>query len=383
MKVCYVISTPSVAGGANRSLLDLIVNLKNLNEDFSCIALMSGHGSMETALQELGIKCYVQKYANGIKSRKWYRTLGKRIYNQYAAFQIKKIFETESVDIVHNNSLPTTVGMEVALGLSIPYICHVRENIWDGLGMEFYSTKRVQNVVDSAAEVIFISEFIKKSYNQFIHNRNNLVLFDGIAVSDYYEPHREILKGKAINLLIVGVINPQKGQEEAVKAAELLTQKGYNIHLTILGAVGRWNESTDYADKLKEYVKQKRLDFIEFMPPIDSVNDLKALRAEYDINLICSSAEGLGRTTIESMLSGALTIAADAGATPEIIKDNNTGLLYKKNCIEDLCNRIEWACKHKDKSNEIAARGQRFALEHFDADRYAKQVFDIYRDLRK
>ena len=147
MKVCYVISTPSVAGGANRSLLDLIRALKRQNKDFSCIALISGHGTMEDELKRMGIKCYVQTYANAVKSRKNWRTVGKIVYNLYAEINLQKIIKNENPDILHNNSLPTTIGMEIALKKNIPYICHIRENVWAGLGMDFYFSGKVKKVL--------------------------------------------------------------------------------------------------------------------------------------------------------------------------------------------------------------------------------------------
>ena len=380
MKVCYVLSTPSVAGGANRSLLDMIRQLKKTDNNFSCFVILNGHGTMENALQELGINYYIVTYANAVKSRIAWRTFGKRIYNIYAKQKLKSILRNERPDIVHNNSLPTTIGMELALQEKIPYICHIRENVWAGLGMDFYAPETVKCVINNAHSVIAISEYIKNSYKEF-HCNNVIVVPDGLLIDDYYSPNREILKNEKVNVLIVGVINPQKGQADAVKAVEILQQKGYDICLTILGAFGRWKESTCYADELKDYVTERAIPNILFMEPINDDKELKKLRDKFDINLICSSAEGLGRTTIESMLSGALTIAANAGATPEIIKDYKTGLLYTSGNIDDLCRCIAWAIENKSEACEIAHNGQCFAYNTFSVREYAEKIMAIYKSI--
>ena len=119
------------------------------------------------------------------------------------------------------------------------------------------------------------------------------------------------------------------------------------------------------------------------MEPIGDLAELRDLRSHQDINLICSSAEGLGRTTIESMLSGSLTIAADAGATPEIIEDRVSGLLYKSGEVDNLTECIEWALNNRVKAVAIAEKGQKIALERFSIEKYAAKVEDIYSDIIK
>ena len=380
MKICYILSTSAVAGGANKSLLDLIRQLINTENEFSCFVVMNGHGTMENALHELGIKYYIVTYANAIKDCFAWRTFGKKIYNIYAKRKLKEIFRKEKPDIIHNNSLPTTIGMEIALQEKITYICHIRENVWSGLGMEFYAPETVKCVINNAKSVIAISDFIKNSYKDF-HNNGVIVIPDGLVIEDYYLPKRVILKNKEVNILIVGVINPQKGQEDAVKAVEQLQNKGYNINLTILGANGRWKGTSIYADNLKAYVKGRNLQNIRFMEPINDVKELKNFRSKFDINLICSSSEGLGSTTIESMLSGALTIAANAGATPEIITDRKTGLLYTSGNIRELTNSIEWAIVNNTMAREIAHNGQWHAYNTFSVKEYAKKIMGIYRNI--
>ena len=380
-KIGYILSTASVAGGANRSLLDLIRELKRRDKNFSCFVIVNAYGTMVDELEEIGVKCYVQTYAKAIKNKRKLKTVGKRFFNIYAKNRLRKIFEEEKPDVIHNNSLPTTIGMEVALRENIPYICHIRENVWSGLGMQFYTPKIVQGVVNQAACVIAISDYIKQSYNGFNDNNNTVVLNDGIVTDDYYTPKRKILSEEIINILIAGAINPQKGQKQAVEAIERLTDKGYNIRLTILGTCGVWQDSTSYADNLVRYVNEHDMNNVSFMEPISDLDELRDLRSRHDINLICSSAEGLGRTTIESMLSGALTIAADVGATPEIIEDGSSGLLYESGNAEKLAECIEWALNNKEEATTIAESGQKKALERFSIEGYAEKIEIVYSEI--
>ena len=98
---------------------------------------------------------------------------------------------------------------------------------------------------------------------------------------------------------------------------------------------------------------KRGLDEVSFIPPIEDTEELRTLRRGCDINLICSKAEGMGRTTIESMLSGSLTIAADAGATPELIRDGETGL----------------------------RAGQDYARQSFDPGLYGRKIEELYTEV--
>lgn len=378
MKVGYILSTSAAGGGANRSLLDMIQQMKKNECEFSCFVILNKHGDMEDKLNDLGVKYYVQHYARATKSKSGLKTVGKRIFNIYAARQIQKIFRQEKPDIVHNNSLPTTIGMEVASKMNIPYICHVRENVRDGLNLEFYAQNKVKKIINDASQVIVISEYVKKYLEGICQNRNTETLNDGLMIDNYLIPNKKIFQEKRVNILMAGGINPMKGQSDAIRAVEKLNENGYDVCLTILGSVGSSKTSQEYANGIKRYVSQRELSSIRFMESITDIEKLKRLRSKYDINLMCSSAEALGRVTIEGMLSGALVIGANAGGTPEIISDRETGLLYSLGNVDELVKCVEWAVENPERGREIARNGQIFAMNKFSIELYCEKIYDIY-----
>ena len=371
-----MISTVNVAGGANRSLLDLLPYI--IDAGHECTILASAHGTMEDAVKKLGIPYKVIPFSTYVETTSLYRRIKRRTANIYGKHAIKRFLRKEKFDLVHNNSLPTAVGMHAAHMLHIPYICHIRENIWTGLGMEFYCPKVIKKLIRDARMNITISDYIKQIYRKFEQSGRYMTINDGISVGDYYDS-REIFSGENVAMAIFGVINPQKGQREAVEALEIVRSRGYtNVYLDIIGSDGNWKGSREYALGLKRYVEEKQLSCINFVPPIEDTEELKRRRSSYDINLICSNAEGLGRTTVESMLSGALTIAADAGATPEILTDQQHGLLYESGQAEKLADCIEYALLHKKEMQDMAGKAREYAAARFAPDRYAEKILQLY-----
>ena len=376
MKICYVISTVNVAGGANRSLLDMIPYIQKAGNE--CHVLGSAPGTMKKAVEDLGARYHVIPFSTYVKAGNNYRQLKRDAINIYGKKRIQQFLKNNRIDLLHNNSLPTGTGMSAALAAGIPYICHIRENIWSGLGMEFSNPTKIKKIIKNAEKVITISKYIEKSYMSFEPCGEYITIHDGIKISDYLT-YREIFTNSEIHMGIIGAINPQKGQREAVEAIKSLRESGYNnIYLDIIGKDFIWKGNTNYATELREYVEDGKMDYIHFIDPIEDIGELKRRRSYYDINIICSNSEGLGRTTIESMLSGSLTIAAEAGATPEILEDMKYGLLYKSGNANDLAKKIEYAINHKNEMKKIAREAQNYAKTTFDIEEYSKKILMIY-----
>lgn len=371
IKVCYVLSTSEKSGGANKSLLDLVKRL-NRNE-IEPYALLRRHGDIEDELKRLGVTYTIIPFINSVTTGNPIKDLLKRITYKTTFSKIKSFYSANNIDIVHNNSLPALAGMEVANIMGIPYICHFREDVEKGLGVGFLDKKRHMKIADMATKKIAISNFIKDSYSPFVSDIS--VIYDGMDVDQYYE-EKDILTKKPYVMSIYGNLDEQKGQMIAVKAMEVLQQKGINDF--VLNIVG--NQNTEYGRKVKKYVDTKSIDNIRFIDNISSVNELRKQRLNDDINLVCSSAEGLGRVTIESMLAGCLTIGASAGATTEIISNDYTGLLFKDGDFIDLGNSIEKLRLNKEARN-IAKQGQEKTVDLFNIEKYSSLIQEIYKGL--
>ena len=289
--------------------------------------------------------------------------------------QVEQFLSAQNVDLVHNNSLPALAGMEAAYNLGIPYICHIREQIEAGLGLRLLNPDKHFRIVKKASGILAISDFVCSEYSEVLKDVPIRVIHDGFDTSLYLNPEKKIFRGKQIHVGIYGNLDPQKGQLEATKAVGLLRERGYeNIILHIIG-----NQKTGYAEEVRRYAAQNELKNIVFSEPIKDLDALKQSRAQMDINLVCSSAEGLGRVTVESMLSGCLTIGARAGATPEIIRDGENGMLYECHSITALADRIEWAIQNHREASVRAELGRTFASTAYDINRYTNEIQEFYR----
>lgn len=372
MKVCYVLSTSEITGGANRSILDLLSTLDRKVVD--PVVLIKKHGDIENTLKKMNIPVFLIPFINEVSTENPVLDEIKKLNAIKTTKQVVKFLQDQNVEIVHNNSLPALAGMEAANRLEIPYICHIREQVWSGLGFHLLNEKKHFKIVKKAACILAISQFVCEEYKDLLIGCPITVLHDGFNISLYLNEQKRIFDSNLVNVAIYGNLDPQKGQMDAVKAIEILRERGYeNIVLHIIG-----NQQTRYADEVKKYVTVKKIRNIIFSDPIKNIESLKASRAYMDINLVCSNAEGLGRVTVESMLSGCLTIGAKAGATPEIIEDGKTGVLYEAGNYIALAEAINKAINDRSYFSKIAYNGQKFAMKTYSIISYARKIEDIY-----
>ena len=374
IKVCYVLSTSEKTGGANKSLLEFLGNLDR--KAVEPHVLLRRRGEIEDELNKLNISFIVIPFINSVTTGNRLKDVIKKRTAFLTERKVEKYFVSEGFDLIHNNSLPALAGMEAAYRCRIPYICHLRENVEVGLGIQFLDKEKHLQIAANANAVIAISEYIKKGYSAFIPNIQ--VMYDGLDTSQYLD-QKEILVNDDVTVSIYGNLDKQKGQHIAVQALEMLRDKGIqNIRLRIIG-----NLNTEYGKALQQDVQSKGVSNVEFISTIQDLKELKRIRKQDDINLTCSSAEGMGRTTIESMLSGSLTIGADAGATTELITDRETGLLFKTGSAESLAEAICYVISNKAKAREMTRKGQETATQRFSIDKYSSRITEIYQNIQK
>lgn len=371
MKVCYVTHLPNLTG-ASQSLLDILSKWDKDKVD--AVVLLGKHGPLEKELNKLGIRYKIIPYFPEVKNkRNVIINLMKRIANRIALPKIIKFYKDEGFDLIHNNSLLVGVGMEAAFKADIPYICHLREFVWEDHKIRLLNEKRQYFYLNHSSAAIAISNVIRGKFQPMAGKTHFETIYDGINIPKYLQNNKKIFYNNKINLMLAGRIAPGKGQLDAIKAVEELVRRGItDVHLQIIGGTG----DERYAEQIKNYVKTHKLDKVEF---IEFTNDLYGLRKECDIGLVCSSAEAMGRVTLENMLTGCLTIGADAGATKELICDGVTGLLYKQGDYNDLADKIIYAMENKESMRTIATNGQEYAVREFDSGNYNDKLYDIYQ----
>ena len=378
MRVLFITNC-SVLYGANRSMLEVIEELQK--HKIQSNVILPEPGPIEAELDRLRCRYRVIKNCNGVheagafnRKQAWVNLC----YNLKCVYQIRQLLKTWKIDIIHTNNSVNLFGAMLALATGIPHVWHIREMLKLAYGYEYDFPKLTHWLMKRADKVLFISKVTRQYWEKHTHYKNAEVIYNGFDIEHYIDTNRAHSLGDKINLLLAGSIGPEKRPIDAVKAVYLLIQRGIkNVHLDIVGD-GR---KPEYMDKLRQYIQRHGLEeYIELLP---FHGDLREIRKNSDIALMCSRGEALGRVTIESMAAGLLVIGANSGGTKELIEDGVSGYLYKVGSPRELADKIIYAIEHWDEAKKIIKTAQDNAEKTFSVKNYAIEIRKVYEQVVK
>ena len=301
----------------------------------------------------------------------------KSICNSIHKRKIEKVLKSENIDIIHINGLDSGIGAEIAQKLKIPYVWHIRQFMEADLGKKLFRERSIYRLVSRASSVIAISKDVQTKFEPLLGRKMDLV-YNGVPVEKYKLEDMPRFETPITRILLAGRISIQKGQMDAIKAVELLIQRGIdNVLLTLVGQ----GETKEYLEYVKSYVKKHGLE--QRVCILEHLDDLRELRRQCDIGLTCSKKEAFGRVTVENMLAKMLVIGANTGGTMEIINDGYNGLLYEEGSPESLAERIEYVMLHKDNVQQMIEQGFACAIEDYSTNRVVMQILTLYKSIDK
>ncbi|WP_029231881.1 glycosyltransferase family 4 protein [Butyrivibrio sp. VCB2006] len=196
-----------------------------------------------------------------------------------------------------------------------------------------------------------------------------------------YFPQQEISEfkkpelGNAINICWAGRIIELKHCEYAIEVAKLLSDKGYDYHLDIVGDGNKRADIESLIDKygLKDKVtmhgSKKPKEVLEFMQ-----------RA--DVFLFTSNyLEGWGAVVNEAMQSGCAVVASrEAGSVPYLIQDGINGLSYGGGSLKALESKVLYLFENRDKIREFGERAKETITRWWNAENGAEELVRFSRE---
>lgn len=375
-KVLYIYNDDGF-GGAGLSLLDMLNGIRGM---ITPVVIIREDAPVEERFAEAGIRCHRIRFSTDfVKQGTADDHLRAYDFAQSyeAALQLLPILKQEEIQLIHINSSVSYFAAIAALMAGIPYVWHIRELLEEQFGCEFLDERLKVSLYQRADALITISDYVQKSYLEK-YRLETTRIYDGLHIERFREELGEKPDGSH-TFIAPGLITPEKGQWDIVRAVEILRERGFSdIRVTIIG-----NGDAGYLWAIKKYIRKKNLERnIEILP---FCNDLSALRHEASYAITSSQNEALGRVTIEAMLAGNFVIGASSGGTIELIgEDEARGLLYElhdsKALAEAMIRAMELSDAVKDRMRKTA---QAYAEAAFDSRLYGRKIVNLYQDIEE
>lgn len=375
-KIILISTTNDDVSGASKALIELAVGLKRADNDVKVV--LPAHGNLEPVFKELKIPVLVFKVYNtwfvwGKNSRIEYYV--KRTLNYLNFLKIKRFLKIESPDIVHMNALTSFGFAKCAEDMHIPVVWHIREFMKEDLGLLFVDEEYSFKILNKATNFLAISKAIKEKWQRKIHVPINVV-YDGVPISNYLVNNKQ-LDTRVCRVILYGRFVPGKGQLFFLQGIHKLISdhKDINIKCYLAGRI----EDRQYYQKCMNYIKSSGLE--NYVQYIGEINNIKELLSDKDIVSVCSKQEGFGRVTVEGMLGKCIVVAANSGASGEIIEDGKTGFLYQSNNIDNFADKMYEAIKNR--TSKISENAQNYAKRQFSTQRNVDEIIKIYEKIGK
>jgi glycosyltransferase involved in cell wall biosynthesis len=169
----------------------------------------------------------------------------------------------------------------------------------------------------------------------------------------------------------VAALAPHKSQTTLLQAAALLGARSPRLVVWIAGEGG-------LRDTLAEEHALLNLgDRVRFLGFREDIPDL--LRAA-DLFVLSSYLEGLGTSVLDAMAAGLPVVATRVGGVPEIVKDEETGILVPPRDPEALAQAMARLADDPGMRERFGSKGRSHA-RNFDADRTAQRTRDLYLEV--
>lgn len=384
MKVLFI-STEDAKYGAPKSMKKLIQTLKT-EHGVECVLLTKNHNQLNDWCNDEGIENYSCNYRDimaGDSYETWILNAGKHVvkYLRYLKGGIsqKKIdsvgIDFSTIDLIHSNTNRVDIGAYISKKYNIPHIWHLREMDEGTKNMHYYKKHCMEYMNNNADKFIAITEAVKSSWVRHgLDEKKTSVIYNGIDPQDVKVKNTPIFSDDKIKIVGVGRIERAKGQLDIINAVcDLPSKYQQQVQLDFIGEA--YNDYKKLiVDRIKKSDCKADINFLGYK------SNVGELLQNYDVGITCSAAEAFGRTTVEYMMAGLLTIASDTGANPELIKDGETGLIYHfgdSNSLKDIITEI---IDNRKRYSDVAVQGYNSATEKFNSKRNEEQIYECYSE---
>lgn len=188
-----------------------------------------------------------------------------------------------------------------------------------------------------------------------------------------------IEQGKII-MALIGRIKPQmKGQNMLIDAISLLPHETLaSLHILIVGSTvnGQQHMLTDLYDYIARHNLEDHISVLPFMQDIGSIYKI------CDAILVPSLCEdSLPTTVLEAMYFGLPVIGTISGGIPEMVEQNISGILLKKNDTQALSLAIKKFIDHPAIMRQMGANGQQIFNKKFTCDHFRSNYSNILKEI--
>ncbi len=226
---------------------------------------------------------------------------------------------------------------------------------------------RIMKIYDMVDLFISPSNFLRNKFIEYGFKEEKLVCLNYL-IDIKLKGNKE---GTGDYYLYVGRISEEKGIKTLIDAA----LKNSNGMLKIIGGGPLKKEMELYA---RSKDKNKTIEFLGHKSHDDVIKYIRDCRF---VVVPSEWYENYPFSILETFACGKPVIGSNVGGIPELVKDNETGLIFEIGNSDDLSSKIEFLRNNLSKSVEMGRNAKAFAEQELMAEKHYLKLMEVYKRL--
>ncbi len=387
---CAHIITRFDKGGSSENTFLTVVGLNKIGYEVVLIKGLSQESRMEKPEAEATAKNLREAGKGGVRIIALPHLVRRihPLHDLFTFWNLVKILKREKPHIVHTHTSKAGILGRIAARLvKAPVIIHTPHgHVYYGYfgkwktSLYTFLERLTARITD---KIIALTEQERSDHVRFLRipEEKLAVIHSGVDMRrflpsslDPEETRKKIGIPAGVSAVgTVGRLTLVKGHMHLLAAAAKVIALRPATVFILLGDGELKSELTDEANKLgiKENIR-----FLGWRP------DVADLMSAFDLFVLPSLNEGMGKVLVEAMAAGKPIIASDVCGITDLITHGNNGLLVPPADPQALANSIESLLADPVRARELAAEGRELA-QSYSADSMLAKIEELYRSLLK
>jgi glycosyltransferase involved in cell wall biosynthesis len=292
------------------------------------------------------------------------------------AFQLMRYVRRHKIRLIHTFDYPTTVfAVPAGRFLTSAAVLSSQRSHRDLIPPGY---RRLVRMTDNLVDGIVVNcDFVQRHLEQEerVPASRIQLCYNGIDLETFRAAEAPRPPELAPDSFVIGVVcalRPEKGLSTLLEAFARVRRLRAGMKLAIVGD-GPMLEPL----QAKARALGIREDCVFARATFEVTEWLRAM----DIFVLPSLSEALSNALMEAMACGCPVVASNVGGNPELVRNGETGLLFKPGDVERLAVALQVLVENQSLRERLADAGAKFVQERFSIRASAERMGEIYEQL--
>ena len=325
------------------------------------------------------------------------RAVASNLYYRFYAMRAASAFRTQACDIIHIQNFSQFVPLVRRINPHAKIVLHMHAKWLVQLDRDLLESRLAD--VDA---IVGNSEYVTKAIRQRfprLASRCDTV-FNGVDIDAFCPPADDSCSSKRTLIVYVGRLSPEKGVHVLLDAFEIVLASRPGIYLELIGGpyvapsdvivdidddptvreLSRFYRNEDYTEFLQRRLRmglETKVTCLGAMCHPELANNLRRAALLVTPSLF----ETFGMPVVEAMATGLPVVASRVGGLPELVVDEETGLLVDSDNPVALAQAMLRLLNDLTSSESMGKAGRLRAEQFFAWERTVAKLQSVYAAL--